>query len=116
MWKQLITLSVGLALAQSALSATYTGTLVGGGGVDDLSLAIKTNQGKTVQGYCKTVSVCDDWEALFAGGDDGIYSLKPSYKGKTVRVTIMQRANRGRIAGPSDDEVLPFITQFKFLN
>ena len=116
MLKQSIFLIIGLALAQPAFSTTYEGKLIGGGGIDDLSLVIKTTKGKTVGGYCKTVSVCDDWDALFDSDHNAISSLKPIYKGRKVRVTIIQRRNQGDIAGPSDDEILPFITQFKFLN
>ena len=116
MLNKFIVLLAIFAFSTSAFSATYTGKLIGGGGIDDLSLTIQTQQGKYVDGYCQTVSICDDWERMFKSDDDGIYSLKPEYQHKKVRVTIVQRPNRGRIAGPSDDEVLPFITQFKFLN
>jgi hypothetical protein len=53
---------------------------------------------------------------MFVDDENAIYHLKPEYKHKKVRATIVQRPNRGRIAGPSDDEILPFITRFKFLN
>ena len=116
MLKRFIFLTIGLAWAQSAVSATYTGVFVGGGGIDDLSLVIKTPSGRQVQGYCQTVSICDDWDVMFVDDENAIYHLKPEYKHKKVRATIVQRPNRGRIAGPSDDEILPFITRFKFLN
>ena len=114
--KQWISLALLALFSLTAVAKTYEGQLIGDGGIDDLSLMIKTKQGKTVDGYCKTVSVCNDWDVLFTSDEDGVYSLKPSYKGKKVRVTLIQRRNHGDIAGPSDDEILPFITQFKFLN
>ena len=116
MLNKFILLLTVLAFSTSAFSATYTGKLIGGGGIDDLSLRVKTSKGKQVDGYCQTVSVCDDWDALFFEDDKAIYHLRPEYLNRKVKLTIVKRANRGRIAGPSDDEVLPFITQFKFLN
>ena len=94
----------------------YTGWLIAGGGVDDLFLIIKNENGQELSGYCDKASVCSDWDALFKEDENGAYVLKRKYFKKKVRVRIIERANNGEIAGPSDDEVLPFITQFRFLD
>ena len=87
--KQWISLALLALFSLTAVAKTHEGQLIGGGGIDDLSLMIKTKQGKTVDGYCKTVSVCNDWDVLFISDKDGVYSLKPSYKGKSDAITVI---------------------------
>ncbi|WP_426164939.1 hypothetical protein [Pseudoduganella sp. R-34] len=81
------------------------GKLVGGGGLDNYSLKIRTENGKEIQAYCTTH--CGDW---FTEPDkDDVVSLKPSLRGKPVSARIATERNNGRIAGPDDADRLVFI-------
>jgi hypothetical protein len=103
-----------LALAsQGAFAEDYVGVLTIGGAIDGVaSLTIKTDDGKTVEGFC--TAVCKDLS--FTGDKDGVYTLKKRFTNKRVSVTIVMRKNTGNeIAVADEDEVLPFITQLKFL-
>jgi hypothetical protein len=98
--------------SQGAFAETYTGRLINGGGLEDMSLTIKTDDGKSVEGYC--TATCG--QLAFKEGKDGVSSLEKRFINKRVRVTIVKRKNTGiAVAGPAEDEVLPFVTQLTFL-
>ena len=88
----------------------FSGVLVNGGGIDNMSLSIKLENGRTLSGYCG--KFCTDW---FTVDKDEVSSLRRKYVGKLVRATVVRQRNRGRVAGPGEDEVLPFMTEFGFL-
>lgn len=97
-----------LAFAGSAVAAPgelVKGKLVDGGGGDDMSVTILSDQGKKISAYCSTR--CGDW---FVEASDGEYmTLNPKLKGKAVTATIATERNAGRVAGPGDDERFKFI-------
>jgi len=98
----------GLAFAGSVLAAPgelVKGKLVDGGGGDDMSVTILSEQGRKINAYCNTK--CGDW---FVAASDGEYmTLNPKLKGKAVTATIATERNAGRVAGPGDDERFKFI-------
>jgi hypothetical protein len=87
-----------------------SGTLVGGGGIDDMSLSIKADNGEIIEAYCN--KQCGDW---FYEDERAISFLKESLIGHNVSVDYVFEASEGRIAGPSDDEQFNFINNVKFL-
>lgn len=88
---------------------TISGTLISGGGIDDLSITIFTADGRRIQAYC--VGNCGDWFARTDGGDETV--LSPRFAGRTVVLTVAPETNRSRIVGPSKDEKLIFVKQVR---
>lgn len=98
--------SLAVALnAGAAPGELVKGKLVGGGGNDDVSVTILSDQGKKIEAYC--VGKCGDW--FVEAGEDESVKLNPKLKGKPVTATIATERNAGRIAGPDDDERFQFI-------
>jgi len=106
--KKFLFILASLAFAGSAAAAPgqlVKGKLVDGGGGDDMSVTILSDQGRKIQAYC--AGQCGDWFVEAGGGE---YStLNPKLKGKPVSATIATERNAGRVAGPSDDERFQFI-------
>lgn len=88
---------------------TFSGVLVGGGGTDDMRLNIRAGNGRTVWAYCN--GHCADW---FVADRNDVYSLARPFANKAVRVTLARQHNKGRIAGPGEDDVLLFVTALGF--
>jgi hypothetical protein len=86
-----------------------SGILVGGGGIDDMSLSIKAENGEIIEAYCD--QQCGDW---FDENEDAIVYLKRNLIGKNIFVEYAFEAGEGRVAGPSDDEQFNFIKNIKF--
>lgn len=97
-----------LAFPCLAFAQTYEGKIVGGGGVDDMQIAVKVSSSLTVSAYCN--SQCGDW---FAEDENAVSHLKPKMVGRKVRIVVKREPNDGRIAGPSDDEAFLFIKSVK---
>lgn len=94
-----------------AAAASVTGVLVSGGGIDDMSLTIKSRKGEEIYVFC--TPRCGDW---FGPRDkDDMVSLRMGLAGKRVRVTYAEEENRDRIAGPSGDERLNFLKTLEWL-
>ncbi len=101
----LASLAIAGSAAAAAPSQLVKGKLVDGGGGDDMSVTILSDQGKKIQAYC--AGQCGDW---FVEAAEGEYStLNPKLKGKPVIATIATERNAGRVAGPGDDERFQFI-------
>ncbi len=94
-----------------AKAGVMTGTLVGGGGVDDLQLVIRRDDGSRVSVYCK-VDGCEKW---FDTDQDEVQSLKKAWAGRRVGITVRIVRNDGAIAGPGDDELVPLAVKVTFL-
>lgn len=90
-------------------SEKFTGVLVNGGGVDNMSLGIRTAGGRTVSGYCGRQ--CDGW---FNVDRNEVSSLRRQYLDRPVRVTLVRQRNNGRIAGPADEDIVPMIVELAF--
>lgn len=94
-----------------AAAASVTGVLVSGGGIDDMSLTIKSRKGEEIYVFCTTR--CGDW---FGPRDnDDVVSLRKGLAGRKVKVTYAEEENRDRIAGPSSDERLNFLKKLEWL-
>lgn len=81
---------------------TITGVLLSGGGIDDLSITIQTEDGKKVQAYCD--QHCGDWFVDDEEGNTGGSLLNRAFEGKSVSAVIATEISLGRIAGPGDDK------------
>jgi len=94
--------------------ATLTGVLIGGGGQDDNSIAVLTNDGRRAWAYCS--GRCgDDW-FVPEGGDAGEgTTLSPRLIGKNVSVTFANEPNKSRIVGPDENEMLVFVKKIQFI-
>lgn len=93
------------------LAASVSGTLVGGGGIDDMGLVVVDDKGQRVDAYC--LSACGDW---FTEADkDDVVHLKSSYQGRKVLLQYTSEPNHDRIAGPGSEDLINFITAVRFL-
>ncbi|KQV53725.1 MULTISPECIES: hypothetical protein [unclassified Duganella] len=99
------------AYCPPAPTVLVKGKLVDGGGNDDMSVTILSEQGKKIRAYC--VGQCGDWFVEAAGGE--YQALNPKLKGKPVTATIATERNAGRIAGPGDDERFKFVKSIAFI-
>lgn len=98
---------------QGVFAEAMAGVLVGGGGVDDMSLRFRMSDGKRVDAYC-TTAACK--QLVFAEDGDDVSTLERRFLNKRVKVTISKRRNKGQVAGPGDDEILSFVTQLRFVD
>lgn len=95
-----------------AKAGVMTGTLVDGGGVDDLQLVVRRDDGSRVRLYCM-VDGCEKW---FETDQDEVQSLKKAWAGRRVGITVRIVRNNGGVAGPGKDELLPMAVKVTFLN
>lgn len=97
--------------ASSAPDGSFEGVLVAGGGIDDNSVTVRRADGKRVQAWC--TQACGDWFESVGEYDE--QRLKPAYVGKRVAVAVRTERNNGRIAGPGEEELLPFVKAIRFI-
>jgi hypothetical protein len=102
-----------LALSSPLHAETLTGTLVAGGGIDDLFITVRQADGKTVSAYCN--SLCGDPDQLFVADRDEVFALGKSFRNKPVRVTVAHQRNHNRFAGPASDDPVIVVTHFEFV-
>lgn len=100
-----------VVIPQFALGTTVTGKLVDGGGTDDMQIVVQTESGQKVRAYCTTK--CGDWFDEERGTE--AHRLKNSFKGKSIVLDYSVESNRSRIAGPDDNERLPFVRKVQVL-
>jgi len=110
----LFALAALLALSSSLHAETLTGTLVAGGGIDDLFITVRQADGKKVSAYCN--NLCGDSDQLFVADRDEAFSLRKSFRNKPVRVTIAHQRNHNRFAGPASDDPVIVVTHFEFVS
>ncbi|MBN6150493.1 hypothetical protein JR065_09080 [Xanthomonas sp. AmX2] len=96
----------------SAWADAVTGTLVGGGGTDDMRIVVRPASGQDVDAYC--VSRCGDWFEAQSEQTDVIV-LKKAMIGRRVVVEYATEANGERIAGPGPDDRLRFVKKVRLL-
>lgn len=106
----LLLLLAALAPA-TAPAASITGTLVAGGGVDDMTIVVRAADGKKVEAYCATQ--CGDW--FVAEPESDVFVLKQAFKGKRIALDYATEANGDRIAGPGPDDRLLFVKRVRLL-
>lgn len=106
-----IALTGALLLAPFASAAPLEGTLIGGGGTDDMRLIIQPPGGKKLEAYCD--GHCGDW--FDTVGDSEFAELKRALKNQKVRAEIAVEPNRGRIAGPGENDRLLFIKNVRLV-
>ena len=95
--------------AQIKKQETLEGTLIAGGGIDDLSITIFTEDGRRVRAYCD--GKCGDWFDSAEGSDET--KLSPQFNGRKVVLSVTLEANKSRIAGPGTNEKLIFVKQVR---
>lgn len=93
---------------------TIEGVLLSGGGIDDNSVTIQTDDGVNINAYC--ISECGGWFVDDLEGNTGGQILEESLKGKKISAVIATEASNGRIAGPSDDEEFTFIKEIELVD
>lgn len=99
-------LSPGIALA-----ASLSGTLTGGGGIDDLRVIVRSASGQQIEAYCD--GQCGDWfdEDKETEGS----RLKKKLLGKQVLLDYRKEPNRDRVAGPGPNDRLDFVKKIELL-
>jgi hypothetical protein len=101
--------AIALLLPQAVFAATIAGALVEGGGIDDMHVVVK-GVGKEISAFCD--QLCGD---LFYTGKHDVAYLKKNLRGKKVTLTYREENNKGRIAGPGEDERLIFVKKLEFV-
>lgn len=96
-------------LPSMSMAAALMGTVVNGGGIDDLRLEIRRDQGKVETVYC--LDRCGDW---FDDGANESAVLKPMFKGRRAVIEATREPNRGRIAGPGEQDHLWFVRKVEW--
>lgn len=92
-------------------AATVSGSLAGGGGIDDMHIEIKTKSGQTITAYCQ--SKCGPWFA--APDENDVVEIKKDLRGKKVVLDYVTEPNRDRIAGPTFKERINFLKSLRFV-
>ncbi|MDR6674591.1 hypothetical protein [Xanthomonas sp. 1678] len=95
----------------SALAASVSGTLVAGGGIDDMRIVVRAADGRNVEAYC--AARCGDW--FVAAPESDMFVLKKAVEGKRVALDYASEANGERIAGPGPDDRLLFVKRVRLL-
>lgn len=109
--KKITLLYLAALIANPAFAATVSGSLAGGGGIDDMHLEIKTKSGQTITAYCQ--SKCGPW---FSSPDENeVVELKKDLRGKKVVLDYVTEPNRDRVAGPAFEERINFIKSLRFV-
>ncbi|WKB55815.1 hypothetical protein [Eleftheria terrae] len=98
-------------LPHLATAATLAGTLVDGGGTDDLQLIVQGQGAERVVAYCD--QQCGDWFDEDVRTES--YRLKARLKGRKVVLRYAEEPNRDRVAGEGPDERVHFIKKLHFL-
>jgi hypothetical protein len=88
-----------------------TGLLVAGGGIDDMFVVVRTSDGREIDAYC--MDRCGDW---FSDKDPNAMTLKKELIGRKVNLRYTTEASAGRVAGPSDDDMIEFVQEVRFLS
>ncbi len=109
--KPIVLLILIASFSNSVFAATVSGSLVGGGGIDDMRVEVKAKGGETVVAYC--LGKCGPW---FSPPDkNDVVQLKKALRGKKVVMQYVTESNRERIAGPALDEPLNFVMNLQFV-
>ena len=104
-------LTGAVLLVPLASAASFEGTLIGGGGTDDMRLIIQAAGGKKLEAYCD--GHCGDW--FRSVGDSEVAELKRTLKHRKVRGELAVEPNRGRIAGPGENDRLLFVKNVRMV-
>lgn len=103
-----------LFVCQFSYAEKMFGFIFTGGGVDDMQLGIRTPDARKVYAYCSRTCEREWFYPVKNNGD--LHELKKTMLNKKVIIEIVTERNNGRIAGPGEEEMLPFIKSIKFLN
>ena len=106
---RLLPLALIILLPGITKAATVSGVLVGGGGIDDMSLIVKAKNGQLVEAYCNRH--CENW---FEEDENGEV-LRSEFLGRRLRIKYTFEFNQDRVAGPGADEKFNFIKKIEFL-
>ncbi|MDP5239421.1 hypothetical protein Q9Q94_07755 [Uliginosibacterium sp. 31-16] len=89
----------------------FTGVLLGGGGLDDLSLSVQKPDGQKISAYCD--GHCGDW--FQETGESDVVTLKKSLRNRKVAIRVAKERNKDRIAGPGPGDILLFIKDIQLV-
>ncbi|MCH4242781.1 hypothetical protein [Acinetobacter gerneri] len=109
MLKNILISTFIVLISTQSFAKIETYKIISGGGNDDMQLTLQNQNSKKYTAYCNTK--CGNWFEP----DDEISTLKKQYIGKKVQAEIKFEQNKGRVAGPSDDEKFYFIKYLKLL-
>lgn len=102
--------AAALLIPQLALAGSFTGTMAEGGG-DARVINVKGSNGQMHYAYCGPGKVCD---SIFYYDDHDDERIKKELLGKRVTVHFATEGNRGRVAGPGDDETVRIVKKIVF--
>ena len=106
-------LSITMLSISTTIFANFkTYTIIYGGGVDDIALGLKDDQGRERHAYC--LEQCGDW--FDPSSEHEGYTLKKKYICKEANVDLSYEINADRIVGPGDDAELFFIKGIELIN
>jgi len=108
---RLLLLPLASLLPGLALAASLSGTLTAGGGIDDLSVTVRSASGQKIDVYCD--QQCGDWFDEDKASEG--YRLKKKLVGKQVLLDYRKEPNRDRIAGPGANDLLNFVKKIELL-
>lgn len=98
------------AAAPSTKPTELTGVLTDGGGIDDLSIVVRTESGRRIDVYC--VQMCGaDWFVE----NGGAMKLKKALVGRRVSLRYATEINNDRVAGPGRDEEIDVVKRVRLL-
>lgn len=98
------------AATPSTKPTEVTGVLTGGGGIDDMSIVIRTDSGRRIDVYC--VQMCGtDW---FVETGDAM-KLKKALVGRRVSLRYATEINNDRVAGPGRNEAIDVVKSVRLL-
>ena len=96
---------------EESQSATMSGSIVGGGGIDNRSIVVKTANGQKISAYCD--KNCGSW---FTPPDrDDVVMVRKDLLGKKVLLKYVTEPSRGRVAGLTDEDTAEFIKKLNFV-
>lgn len=96
---------------ESQFAATISGSIVGGGGIDDIRIDVTATDGRHISAYCD--NKCGPW---FTPPDQNdVVRLKKGILGKKVLLKYAIEPSRGRIAGLLDNDSAEFVKKVKFV-
>jgi hypothetical protein len=109
--KSALLLSIFAVAPGTLFAATISGSIVGGGGIDDMRIDVKAADGQTISAYCD--GRCGPW---FTPPDrNDVVKLKKDLLGKKVILEYVTEPSRGRVAGLTDDQSAEFLKKLKLV-
>jgi hypothetical protein len=115
MKKQMLLFAFALMVPVFAAAATVEGAMAPVEFTDNMRLAVRTADGKTIEAYCdrggQNKNGCHaDW---FVADKDGVGHLKKSMLGAKVTLRYSAEKVGDRLEGPDTDDVVNFVKELR---